>query len=50
MAVGLISGADSEAGEERPSSGQLRGQVGKEGRERDDPRLLAQDTGWVAKY
>lgn len=50
MAAGLISGADSEAGAEESSCGQLKGQVGKERRDKDDTRLLALDTGWMAKY
>lgn len=47
MAAGLISGADPEAGEEQPGSGQLRGRWGKrvEIRMTQDFQLRTQ-AGW----
>lgn len=50
MAAGLISEADSEAGAEESSCDHLNRQVGKEERDKGDIRLLARDTGWMAKY
>ena len=50
MAAGLVSGVDSEAQAEESRCGHCRGWEGKEGRDKDDIRLLACNTGWMAKY